>query len=341
MADRNLVRLQDVAAHAGVSIATASRMLSDPNYGGRAGLRERVLASAAELGYRVNPHARALATSSSTSVGLVVHDVRDSYFALLSGGVMTVAEREDLLVNMVCTYRDPARELEYVKRLIDQRVRALVLAGSAFRDTAHNAAMRAELQDYQESGGSVVSVTRGRDIGHLVQIDNAGGMRALAGALVELGHTSFGVVAGPLRLLTVRDRLQGLKQGLKDHGIVLHRDDIVYTDLSREGGLTGAQTLMSRRNPPRCLMAVADVMALGALSWLRSNGISVPDEVSVTGFGGLPAALDAVPPLTTVEIPLERVGETAMDLALRPPSPRHVVEIDGRLALRESAAPPR
>ncbi|TDD87843.1 LacI family DNA-binding transcriptional regulator [Actinomadura rubrisoli] len=341
MADRTLVRLQDVAARAGVSIATASRMLSDPDYGGRAALRERVLAAAAELGYRANPHARALATSSSTNVGLVVHDVRDSYFAMLSGGVISVAEREDLLVSMVCTYRDPARELEYVKRLIGQRVRALVLAGSAFRDTAHNAAMRAELAAYQESGGSVVSVTRGRDIGHLVQIDNIGGMRGLAGAMVELGHTSFGVVAGPLRLLAVRDRLQGLRQGLKDHGIVLSRDDIVYTDLSREGGLSGAQTLMSRPNPPGCLMTLADVMAFGAMSWLRSNGIAVPDEVSVTGFGGLPAAVDAVPPLATVEIPLERVGETAMDLALRPPSPRHVVEVEGTLARRASAAAPR
>ncbi|RKS67710.1 LacI family transcriptional regulator [Actinomadura pelletieri DSM 43383] len=340
MADRNLVRLQDVAAHAGVSIATASRMLSDPDYGGRAGLRERVLAAAAELGYRANPHARALATSSSSSVGLVVHDVRDSYFALLSGGVMSVAEREDLLVNMVCTYRDPARELEYVKLLVHQRVRALILTGSAFRDTAHNAAMRAELRAYQESGGSVVSVTRGRDVGHLVQIDNAAAMRELAAAMVKLGHTSFGVIAGPLRLLTVRDRLQGLKQGLKDHGIVLRRDDIVYPDLSREGGQSAAQSLMSRRNPPRCVMAVADVLALGAMSWLRSAGIVVPDEVSVTGFGGLPAAIDAVPSLTTVEIPLERVGETAMDLALRPASPRHVVEIEGTLALRESAAPP-
>ncbi|RFS82504.1 LacI family transcriptional regulator [Actinomadura spongiicola] len=340
MADRNLVRLQDVAAHAGVSIATASRMLSDPNYGGRAGLRERVLAAAAELGYRANPHARALATSSSSSVGLVVHDVRDSYFALLSGGVMSVADREDLLVNMVCTYRDPARELEYVKLLVHQRVRALILTGSAFRDTVHNAAMRAELRAYQESGGSVVSVTRGRDVGHLVQIDNAAAMRELAAAMVKLGHTSFGVIAGPLRLLTVRDRLQGLKQGLKDHGIVLRRDDIVHPDLSREGGQSAAQSLMSRRNPPRCLMAVADVLALGAMSWLRSAGIVVPDEVSVTGFGGLPAAIDAVPSLTTVEIPLERVGETAMDLALRPASPRHVVEIEGTLALRESATPP-
>jgi LacI family transcriptional regulator len=340
MVERGPVRLQEVAEHAGVSLATASRMLSDPTYGGRAALRERVLASAAELGYRPNPYARALATATSMNVGLVIHDVRDAYFATLSGGVITVAERHDLLVTIVCTYRDGQRELQYVKRLADQRVRAIILAGSSLRDSAHNAAMHAELDAYQRSGGSVVSVTRGRTVGHVVDIDNVGGMRKLVHEMVALGHTSFGVLAGPQRLLAVRDRLQGIKQGLKDHGITLGRDDIVYGDVSREGGLAGAQTLMSRLEPPQCLLAVADVVAVGALSWLRANGFSVPDDVSVTGFGGIPAAIDAVPSLTTVALPLEKVGENAMELALKPTSPRHVVEVEGTVVLRGSSASP-
>jgi LacI family transcriptional regulator len=158
--------------------------------------------------------------------------------------------------------------------------------------------------------------------------------------MVALGHTSFGVLAGPQRLLAVRDRLQGIKQGLKDHGITLGRDDIVYGDVSREGGLAGAQALMSRLEPPQCLLAVADVVAVGALSWLRANGFSVPGDVSVTGFGGIPAAIDAVPSLTTVALPLEKVGENAMDLALKPASPRHVVEVEGTVVLRDSVASP-
>jgi LacI family transcriptional regulator len=341
MAERSTVRLQDVAEHAGVSLATASRMLADPGYGGRAGLRERVMASASALGYRPNPHARALATATSLNVGLVVHDVRDAYFAMMSGGVITVAERHDLLVSMVCTYRDVSRELEYVKRLADQRVRAIILLGSSSRDAAHAEAMNAELEAYQSSGGSVVSVTRGRSIGHVVDIDNVGGMRSLAGALADQGYASFGVIAGPLRLLTVRDRLHGIRQGLKDHGITLAKDDIVYTDMSREGGYTGVQTLMNRAEPPQCIMAIADVVAFGALSWLRSEGISVPADVAVSGFGGIPGAIDAVPSLTTLQLPLERVGETAMELALRPTTPRHVVEIEGSLVLRDSTAAPR
>jgi LacI family transcriptional regulator len=149
------------------------------------------------------------------------------------------------------------------------------------------------------------------------------------------------VIAGSRKLLSVRDRLRGIRQGLKDHDIMLGRDDIVYVDMSREGGLAGAQTLMNRPEPPRCLLTVADVMAVGALSWLRAQGIAVPDDVSVTGFGGIPAAIDTVPSLTTVELPLEKVGESAMELALKPATPRHVVEVEGRLVRRESTGPPR
>jgi LacI family transcriptional regulator len=338
MAQRPLPRLQDVAEHAGVSLATASRMLADPTYGGRAGLRDRVLSSAAALGYRPNLHARALATATSTNVGLVVHDVRDAYFAAVSGGVIGVAERHGLLVGIVCTHRDAKRELEYVQRLAEQRVRAVILAGSSSRDAAHLEAMDAQLEAYQAWGGSVVSVTRKRDVGHLIQVDNVGGMRRLAVALAEQGHRTFGVIAGPRGLQAVHDRVQGIKQGLRDSGIALDNKSVVYTDMSRDGGYSGVQVLMKRLDPPMCIMAVADVVALGALAWLRVAGIKVPEEVSVSGFGGLPAAIDAVPSLTTVELPLERIGETAMDLALRPATPRHVVQVDGTLVSRHSTA---
>jgi LacI family transcriptional regulator len=339
--ERPAVRLQDVAERAGVSIATASRILGDPTYGGRAGLRERVSAAAEELGYRPNPHARALATATSSTVGLLVHDVRDAYFAMVSAGAISVATRQDLLVSMVCTYRDPARELEYVRRLVAQRARALILAGSSFRGKAHNDAMLVELEAYQESGGSIVSITHGRSIGHAVDVDNDGGMRRLVHALVEAGHRRFGVISGPLRLNTVRDRLQGIRQGLKDEGLTLGREDVVYQDMSREGGRLGAEQLLRRADPATCVIGIADVVAIGAQRWARENGIRVPEDVSIAGFGGIPAVLDAVPALTTVELPLEHVGETAMELALRPALPRHQVEIEGRVVMRESVGPPR
>ncbi|KAB2347892.1 LacI family DNA-binding transcriptional regulator [Actinomadura rudentiformis] len=339
------VRLKDVADHAGVSLATASRMLSDADYKGRAALRDRVLAAAAELGYRPNLHARALASSTSTSVGLVVHDVRDSYFAMIAGGVIEVAEAHDLLVTMVCTYRDPRQELNYLRLLSTQRPRAIVLAGSSFSDRAHAAAMMEQLAAYQAAGGAIVSVTRGRKIGHLVKIGNVEAARRLAHRLVDLGHTSFGVISGPAKLTSVSDRLRGFRLGLEDRGVRLAPGSIVRVDLSRDGGARGARLLLDRPDRPdrpTCVFGVADVVAVGAMAWIRSAGLRVPADVSVAGFGGTPLAFDTVPVLTTVELPLERIGRVAMELALLPGNePRHTVEIDGAVQMRDSTAPPR
>jgi LacI family transcriptional regulator, galactose operon repressor len=341
MSDRTPVRLQDVAEKAGVSIATASRVLSDPAYAGREGLRERVTAAAAHLGYRPNPHARALASSTSTNVGLVVHDISDAYFATVSSGVIAVADRHDLLVSMVCSHRDPARELDYVRRLIAQRVRALILAGSSFRSAQHNSAMLAELTRYQGSGGSIVSISHGRDIGHAVQVDSRGAMRDLTAALISLGHKRFGVVAGPSKLTAVHDRLQGIKDALRDSGLELAAGAVSHQDISREGGAAGAAVLLTRRSPPTCLIATSDVMAVGAQSWALNDGYRVPDDISITGFGGIPAAADAVPPITTVSLPLTEIGQTAMELALQPPdAPRHIVQIEGKTVMRPSVAAP-
>ncbi|MFI0449180.1 LacI family DNA-binding transcriptional regulator [Actinomadura sp. 6N118] len=336
------VRLKDVADHAGVSLATASRMLSDADYKGRAALRDRVLAAASELGYRPNLHARALASSTSTSVGLVVHDVRDSYFAMIAGGVIEVAEAHDLLVTMVCTYRDPQQELNYLRLLSTQRPRAIVLAGSSFSDRAHATAMTEQLAAYQAAGGAIVSVTRGRKIGHLVKIGNVEAARRFAHRLVDLGHTSFGVISGPAKLMSVSDRLRGFRLGLEDRGVRLDPGSIVRVDLSRDGGARGARLLLDRPDRPTCVFGVADVVAVGAMAWIRSAGLRVPADVSVAGFGGTPLAFDAVPVLTTVELPLERIGRVAMELALLPGSePRHTVEIDGAVVMRDSTAPPR
>ena len=340
MVQRSEVRLQDVADRAGVSLATASRVFADPGYGGRAGLRTRVATAAAELGYRPNPHARALASATSSNVGLVVHDVRDAYFAALSGGVITVADRNELLVNIVCTFRDPEKEVEYVRRLAAQRVRALILAGSSFRSTEMNALMRAELEAYARGGGSVVSLSPDRGVGHTVCIDNEGGMRRLVHALAEQGHSRFGTIAGPARLNAVRDRLQGIRLGLKDAGITMSRNDVVHQDLSREGGALGASILLGRSEPPTCLIGVADVVAVGAQTWAIQHGFNVPEDVSIAGFGNIAATLDAMPPLTTVEVPLERVGEIAMELALRAAKPRHAVEVEGTVVVRGSTAAP-
>jgi LacI family transcriptional regulator len=340
VAGRSAVRLVDVAEHAGVSLATASRVLSSGSYRGRGDYRERVLAAAAELGYEPNMHARALAGSRSSTIALVVHDIRDAYFALIAGAVVSAAEQHGLLVTIVTTYRDPGQEARYLALLRAQQPRAIILAGSGFTNRSAAGPIRDELQRYEDSGGAVVTLGQ-QDAGHRIVVGNEDGGRRLAHALADLGHRDFAVVTGPAKMTTVRDRLQGFRRGLQDRGIELPADAVIHGAATRESGTDVARRLAAARHRPTCVFGSFDVVAVGLVAGFRQLGIGVPDQISVAGFGDVPVASDITPALTTVRLPLEQVGQQAVDLALSPdPSVRRSVSFEGVVVMRDSTAPP-
>src|SRR5438874_1654026 len=271
--------LEDVARSANVSLATASRVLNG-TASVRADLRERVVSAASELAYAPNAHAQALAGGSHRTVGVICHDVSDPYFAAIAGGVMRVANDNGLLVMMASTFRDPDREVAYVSNLRAQRASAILLIGSAFEDRGWERAMAAELEPYRRGGGQVAAVSRHRGLKiDTVQPDNKGGAAKLAEALVGLGHKRFAVLAGPRQLTTVVDRLGGFSEELAKRGIELREEDVIEAPFTRDGGYEAAKQLLARkRKLPTCLFAVTDVMAIGALTALREEGVSVPGD---------------------------------------------------------------
>ncbi|QKG21837.1 LacI family DNA-binding transcriptional regulator [Actinomadura verrucosospora] len=341
--ERAYVTLQDVARRAEVSLATASRVLNGTSQV-RADLRERVLAAAAELGYTPNAHAQALAGSSSKAVGVICHDVSDPYFAAVARGVMRTAAEHGMLVMLASTFRDASREIEYVAMLRAQRARAILLIGSGFEDREWERRMAAELEPYQRTGGRVAVLSRHRSLKvDAVLPQNREGAGALARALLDLGHRDFGVLSGPRALTTVSDRLGGFTEALADAGIAVPEEHIVEESFTRDGGYRAATELLRRTPRPTCVFAVTDVMAIGALAALRDHGVAVPGEMSLAGFDDIPIVRDLTPPLTTVALPLEAMGEHVMGLALREPAARRsrLERVAGHVILRESTAPPR
>lgn len=336
------VRLVDVAERARVSLATASRILNSPgNYRGRREHRERVEAAAAELGYQPNLHARALAGSTSSSVALVVHDIRDAYFARIAGAVVRAAEQHGLLVTIVSTDRDPQQEARYLALLRAQRPRAIIMAGSGFTTRSAADPIAAELRQFEAAGGVVVSLGQ-QKVGHGIVVGNEEGARSLAHALVGLGHTSFALVTGPARMNTVRDRVAGFTRGLAEHGVALDPDYVFFGEGTREYGAEIARHLTTTPHPPTCVFGTFDVVAVGLVAGFRSAGWSVPSDVSVAGFADVPVASDITPSLTTVRLPLDLVGTQAVELALGPePSVRRSVSFEGPVVMRESTAPPK
>jgi LacI family transcriptional regulator, galactose operon repressor len=334
-------RLRDVAQRAGVSVATASRVLSGSADGVSPDRREAVLTAARTLQYVPNAHAQALARAGTTHIGAILHDVSDPYFSEIVRGLQRAAVDADRLVTICNSYRDPERELVYVGLLRAQRVGAMILTGSGFDDRSYSERLSEQIGAFAATGGRAVFIGRHHVIGDAVLPDNVGGTHALARALVELGHRRFAVINGPPLLTTTRDRLDGFTAGLAAHGITLDPRAIVPGDFSREGGLAAMSRLLDAKTDATCVFALNDAMALGALRTLRARGVACPGRISLAGFDDIPATLDTNPTLTTVHIPLAEMGALAVSLAMEPPSDElRVRHTRAEVVLRESTAPP-
>ena len=337
--DVGRVTLQDVADRAGVSLTTASRVVSEgPRRVGQH-MIDRVRLAVAELGYTANLQARAVATGQSSTIGVVVHDIADPYFSSIAAGLIEVAYSRQLLVCLSSTSGGEMREREYVALMRAQRARAVILIGSRSDDAAVRAGLRGEIDAFRRSGGRVVTV--GQDLLGVDTIapQNAAAAAALAGALVAQGHRSFAVLAGPRGLLTARDRLAGFTAGLRAWSVSLDPRDVIHGELTRDGGYQAMSTVLASGSQlPDCVFAVTDVMAIGALARLRAGGHSVPGDVALAGFDDIVTASDVYPALTTVRLPLTRMGEMAASLVLTeaaPDRPR-VIPVPGEVILRES-----
>ncbi len=337
-----MVTLQDVADRAGVSLTTASRVLSDGSRRVGSQLADRVNQAAAELGYTANLQARAVATGQSNLVGVVVHDIADPYFSSIAAGLIDVAHPRQLLVCLSSTPGEDG-EREYVALMRAQRARAVIIIGSRSTDSSAVAELQAEVAAFIGSGGRAACVGQDQLGIDTILPENAAGSQALARALVPQGHRRFAVLAGPRELLTARDRLDGFQAGLADWSVDLARADIIHGAFTRDGGYEAMSTILASDGPlPDCVFAVNDVMAVGALARLRAAGLSVPGDLALAGFDDISTLRDVYPPLTTVRLPLARMGELAASLILTDaaPSKPRVIPVPGEVILRESTTKP-
>jgi len=305
---QNAPTLAEVAAHAGVSLATASRALNGSARKVNPELQERVLASASALGYSANVQAQAVARGTSNVVALVVGDIADPYFAAVASGVVRVADDRGLIVTITATgpyagEASIAREQAAIDALRGQRPRAVVLAGSRIVGAGEASAAATT------AGGRVAAIGGGAAGVRTVAVDNHGGAAALARELTGLGYRDFAILAGPEELVTVRDRVEGFRS-------VAAGATVRHAEFSRDGGHRAMAELLASGERPECVFAVADVMALGAMSALREADIAPGADIGVAGFDDLPLVADVTPALTSVALPLAEIGARALELAL-------------------------
>lgn len=313
--------LKTVAQRAGVSLATASRVLSGSSYPVSGELRDRVLSVAAELDYVPNAQARALITGNAGMIGVLVGEVGDPYFDAMVYGVQSVASQQSCLVTIVETARDPERELAGFRQLQSHGASIIMIAGSGLSHPEYRSGLEARIRSYVPDG-QVILMGR-HDIDRslpviCVEADNIGAGRALGRHLQALGHREIGVLSGLSTVSSTVDRIKGITES---SGVTPVVTEVPQT---RDGGYVGTGTLLSVNADITAVVATADQMAIGALAYCADHGLDVPTRLSIAGCNDIWVARDLVPALTTVHIPLEEMAAAAVRLALTSGEPAAV-----------------
>jgi LacI family transcriptional regulator, galactose operon repressor len=305
-----LTSLADVAARAGVSITTASRVLSGSLHPVAETTRAKVLEAASELDFEPNLLARGLVMQRTHIVGVLVHDLRDEFYARIVRGIEDVAFANDFSVVVCETDRDPDKEIAYVRRLRSQRVDAVIYAGSSAADAEKQDQIVEQIRRLENAGAVLLRLAPHATVEPDVTYSTREGFGLLVDHLADLGHSEFAYVGAPVALNSTKVARHALAEALFRHGIEFRAERMIPGDGTRAAGVEAAKHLVERGLPVTAVLAATDHAAAGLLEGFAALGVDVPAEVSVVGFGDLTLAHDLS--LTTVRVPLTEVGDTAM-----------------------------
>jgi len=326
------VTARDVARVAGVSISTVSRALAKPDEVAPA-TRARVLDTARGMGYLPNPAARGLITGRTSTIGLIVPDLENPFFAAVTKGVQSRARAAGYCVIVADSDEDPSQE-EDLARNMSKRVDGIVLCSPRAPDSVI-AQLALECR--------LVLVNRACADIPAVAINNLMGIRQAMGHLRALGHRKIAYVGGPATSWSNTARLTSLEVVAAEH------PDLDLVDLGSfqpyvSGGIAAADLVIV--SGATAVVAYNDLVAFGLLDRLRHRGVRVPDEISVVGIDNIPMSELTFPSLTSVGIPLVNCGRASVDLLLnfvRDPytPPTHHHDLSFQLVVRESTGPVR
>jgi LacI family transcriptional regulator len=329
---RNTIR--DVAAAAGVSAGTVSRVLTG-NYPVAPATRARIMRAVRDLDYVVNAHARALAGARTKTIGILLHDISSPFFNYIARGVERQAAEHGRLCLVVGTLGEPERELAAVELMREQHADAVILIGGVVPGPDYLTRMARLAGALDTAGSKMILCGRpglGDDIpAYTVDYDNEGGAYAATSYLLSAGHRRILHLAGPAEHTTAVMRERGYRRALAAHRVPYDPALITIGGLNKPSGYRLAKDRLATGRDFTAVFADSDQMAAGALVAIREAGLRVPDDLSVIGYDDVPLATDVTPNLTTVHVPHDELGRTAARIALGqpgsggPPASRRIV----------------
>lgn len=331
------VTLLDIAKQSGVSISTVSRVLNKKSANSRISKQTEklILKTARELNYRPNQLARGLRLKRTHTIGLVVPDIANPFFAYIIKSVQMVSHKLGYTLVVCDTDENLPLEVEHTQMLCSKGVDGLIVLPVG-QKAGH-------LESLQRNGIPLVVVDRSFDglASSTVVIDNHGGAFEATEYLIRNGHRRIAIIQGLPDTFTSSGRLQGFLDAHEKYGIPVDRRLIVGRDFRKETGYIETKFLLSLEHRPTAIFTTADVITLGALEAIIEEGVEVPRDVSIVAFDDIESAAYFRCPITAVAQPKENMGEIAVKLLLDlirnsgKSEPKHIV-LKPKLIMRES-----
>ena len=304
-----MANILDVALKAKVSIATVSRVVNKSEHKVNPVTREKVLAAIRELDYRPNALAKGLLMKKTMTIGIIIPDISNPYYAEIVRGIQDTADRAGYAVMLHNTDRKQERIIRHIYLLREKSVDGVIFSGGIINGYE-------TLSILKELKERVVVVGRHSVDFPAVMVDNMGGATQAVQHLIDLGHRQIGCIAGPEGSTTAEDRLTGYRNALAQNGMTFDPLLVKRGNWSPESGHILARQMLEGVPRPTALLCANDQMAFGAIKAARELSLNVPKDLAVVGFDNVRPGSYFDPSLTTVEIPMYDIGTASMQMLI-------------------------
>jgi DNA-binding LacI/PurR family transcriptional regulator len=334
-----MANMHEIAKRAGVSLGTVSHVLNN-TANVREPKRTRVLEAVQAIGYQPSQLARGLRRDTTNIIGMIIPDITNPFFPAVVRGAEDLSFSNGYRLILCNTDNDHSKEVIHLNELRTYLPAGLIVIPSNFSD------LTAQAESYRRAGTGVVCVDRlpKNWSGDTVTANNAVGAYNATRHLIQLGHTSLGIITGPLHLTNAKERLGGATRALKQAKLQLSPEYIQETTFDKYGGHAKTLVLLRLIPRPTAIIAGNDMIALGALLAIREAGLRCPEDISIIGFDDLDLCETTNPSLSSVSQSGYQLGTTAARLLLDrkegDTSPAKHIVLETLLNLRDSVAPP-
>lgn len=344
-----MISIKEVATIAGVSTATVSRYINNPDQV-KEHTRQRVQAAIEKTGYAPNALARNFRRGKTHIVVVVLPSVGDPFFAGIMKGIWRIARQQGYSILIRETQFNTADFDEFSNMVLTKQADGIILLASPSPFKSETA-MDESLQLDENSGKrppiilSCENVTP--ELKHFpsVRIDNVKASEEGTEYLIKLGHTRIGFVFGKRSSTLTEDREKGYRNAMKKHGLTVEDGWVCEGRLTLEGARAAVQSLLKQPEPPTAIFCANDEMAIGAIHEVKNLGLRVPEDVSIMGFDDIRYAAMFEPAITTIAQPAEMIGERTMQRLCRAINGADIGEgsetVPHKLVVRGSTAKPR